>query len=349
MASDGQMYSIPTYDAIFKLVLSKDEIRPSFLKVFLPGLHIKSSERIDEHINPVKEMQLIRDFLHSKETGDCMDMLAEDLDFLVNVKKKDISTPCQTSTRVFQGLVKYFSDLKSAFPKAEYNGVMDFVCKLDTGDSVLVEMQVMPHDNWDQRALTYVAALYAKQIRQGGDWKKIKKVIGINILGGGKNQVAHWTESPEQFVQLHPERKIMEGIEIIQYSIMNAPKNIEDQETKDWLTYFQKAHLMTEKEVLATIKTPAVLEAFKTAKYDLLPSEVRDQYIKEDKSYSSISIYAKQREDKGRTEGFTEGIAKGRAEEKKEVACNLLKIGIDPSAISQATGLSEEEILSLKS
>ena len=40
---------------------------------------------------------------------------------------------------------------------------------------------------------------------------------------------------------------------------MNAPKTIENQETKDWLNLYQRAHLMTEKEVQATIKTPASL------------------------------------------------------------------------------------------
>ena len=56
---------------------------------------------------------------------------------------------------------------------------------------------------------------------------------------------------------------------------MNAPKTIENQETKDWLTYYQRAHLMTEKEIQETIKTPAILQAFASSKYEALSSKIR--------------------------------------------------------------------------
>ena len=59
---------------------------------------------------------------------------------------------------------------------------MDFVCLLDTGDYAMVEMQVIPQNYWDRRALAYVAAFYGNQLRKGGKWEHhIKKVIGVNI------------------------------------------------------------------------------------------------------------------------------------------------------------------------
>ena len=63
-----------------------------------------------------------------------------------------------------------FEDIEKAFPKAKYNGTMDFVCKLANGDFSLVEMQVLPKDNWDERALAYAAAFYGKQIGKGQNW-----------------------------------------------------------------------------------------------------------------------------------------------------------------------------------
>ena len=41
---------------------------------------------------------------------------------------------------------------------------------------------------------------------------------------------------------------------------------------------------------------------------------------------------------------FNQGILRGKAEGRKEAAANLLKLGIDIKIITQATGLSEEEI-----
>ena len=60
---------------------------------------------------------------------------------------------------------------------------------------------------------------------------------------------------------------------------------------------------------------------------------------------------------KGEAEGEARGVAigeargeaKGVAKTKKETASNLLKMGMEPESISQATGLTVEDILALKS
>ena len=52
-------------------------------------------------------------------------------------------------------------------------------------------------------------------------------------------------------------------------------------------------------------------------------------------------------EAKGRAEGRAEGEAKGRAEGRAEAARNLLRMGLELSQISEATGLSPEEIEAL--
>ena len=49
----------------------------------------------------------------------------------------------------------------------------------------------------------------------------------------------------------------------------------------------------------------------------------------------------------GRVEGRAEGEAKGRAEGRAEAARNLLRMGLELSQISEATGLSPEEIEAL--
>ena len=46
----------------------------------------------------------------------------------------------------------------------------------------------------------------------------------------------------------------------------------------------------------------------------------------------------------GRAEGLVEGIEKGREAERRETVAKLKALGITLAIISQATGLSEEEI-----
>jgi len=153
-------------------------------------------------------------------------------------------------------------------------------------------MQVIPHNYWDRRALAYVAAFYGNQLVKADKWKDIKKVIGINILGGGKEKKAHWVDTPKQFVryykmqeQLHNPAGYIDGIELIQYSLMNAPKTSDDQEKQDWITYLNDGYSMTEEQVQQRIKTPEVLEAFKRAKIKSLPAKVLAAYKAEGAEY----------------------------------------------------------------
>lgn len=340
----SQLFTIPTYDAIFKFILSQDTIRPSFFKTFLPDVHIESSIRLDDHMNVLKEFQVIRDFLHKQETIETVSSLKQASSFVVHIENQKKMIVSEAGTQFLREVLQQFADLKMAFPKPLYDGTMDFVCKLDTGEYTLVEMQVIPYDSWDQRALAYVAAFYGNQLRRGGDWKDIKKVIGINILGGGKDQVSHWHKTPDQFVrhykmteQLHEEKQVMDGIEIIQYSIMNAPKKIENQETRDWLTFFQKAHLMTEEDVKEQIKTPAVLLAFEKAKYDKLPEEVRSLYELQDKDYARMSEYTKTKQEEA------------REETQKQMIRQIFKNGFAIEDISKMTGVSLDDVRSMLS
>ena len=222
----------------------------------------------------------------------------------------------EKATAFLHEMVSRFEDIKIAFPEAKFDGTMDFLCY------DLVEMQVIPHNYWDRRALAYVAAFYGNQLFKADEWKDIKKVIGINILGGGKENKAHWVDTPTQFVrhykvqeQLHNPAGYIDGIELIQYSLMNAPKTSDDQEKQDWITFFKDGHSMTEEQVQQRIKTPEVLEAFKRAKIKSLPAKVLAAYEAEDAEYDRYSEHtediARKRETKGRAEGLLEGLLEG--------------------------------------
>ena len=343
-----QVYGIATYDALFKHVLSDNEVRPSFFHSFLPGLNIISSQRLDEHMNPVETFQLnqlLRDFFHKKEHNTHIQLLAQSDFEVVSRDEFGNKSVNEKAIQIMKEFVGRFEELKLAFPQPRYNGTIDFVCQLENDDYAMIEMQVIPQDYWDRRALAYVAAFYGNQLRKGGDWKHIRKVIGINILGGGKHNHVHWKETSNQFMryykaqeQLHQPTQFLDGIELIQYSIMNSPEKLPSPEVEDWITFFKRGHFMTEEEVTSTIKTPGVLQAFKRAKINNLPHEVRLAYEDEDREYNRFSKY---------TENLVE---EGRLEEKRAIALNLLAMRntFSDLDIAKATGLSESEVQLLR-
>ncbi|MEE0340210.1 MAG: hypothetical protein UD286_02665 [Bacteroidales bacterium] len=51
----------------------------------------------------------------------------------------------------------------------------------------------------------------------------------------------------------------------------------------------------------------------------------------------------------GRKEGREEGLAEGEAKKSLEIAKKMLEMGLSVEQITEATGLSEEKVLKLKS
>lgn len=346
-----QIYGIATYDALFKYVLGMNDVRPSFLSTFAPDLPIVSSEQLDEYMNPTEQFQLLRNFLHAEHSIDTVKKLSSAKNVRIihdgNGTKSAI-TPVidQEATLFLHNILGRFEEIRFAFPKRRYNGTMDFVCKLATGDYAMIEMQVIPKDYWDRRALMYVAAFYGNQMKRGESVKHIRKVIGINILGGGKDDLAHWEDTPDQFVrhykfqeQLHQNKRYIDGIELMQYSIMNAPKKMNDQAQQDWVAFFREGHYMTEEDVKQRIKTPAVLRAFECAILAQLPSKVDADYKAEDEEYNQFSQFTSSKKAEGKAEGATE--------EKKIIARALKEEGVVVEIISKTTGLTTEQIRNL--
>jgi len=350
-ASGGQTYGITTHDALFKYVLSNDAVRPSFFHAFIPGANITESQRLDEHMNPLQELEHLREFIHRQDTAKTVGEISSDLIVSRPSSSRDKShcPKLGKATKFLHKIVGHFDDIKKAFPKAKYNGTMDFVCKLESGDFSLVEMQVLPKDHWDKRALAYAAAFYGRQIVKGQHWSGIKKVYGINILGGGTRDQAHWAETPDQHMrhykfqeQLHKEsfERFIDGIELIQYSVMNAP-DTGDDEKRDWIAFFKRGALMTEHQVKTEIRTPAVLSAFKMAKLSTLPPHVREDYDAENELYAQVSQHT--------ADKVAEGRAAGMAEAVLGVALKMKVSGrLSNSAIASFVGLEESVVAAIK-
>ena len=196
-----QTYTNPTYDAAFKWVLSDDIIRSSFFNAFIPGLKIQTSVRLDYHMNPIEKL---REFIH-EDTGLAMIEKLSRSDPHVMSLTKSGKKKCTDvkATAFLKELVSQFDVIKMSFPKLPYDGPMHFVCQLDSGGYALVEMQAIPKNCWDKRSLAYVAAFHGNQLSRGRVWKDIDilKVIGVNILGGGKDDKVHWSDTPEHFMR----------------------------------------------------------------------------------------------------------------------------------------------------
>ena len=65
-------------------------------------------------------------------------------------------------------------------------------------------------------------------------------------------------------------------------------------------------------------------------------------------TYNQIEYARETGREEGHKEGKEEGLKEGRGEERLKIAMNLIRVGASCEIISQATGLSAEEVSRLK-
>ena len=213
-------------------------------------------------------------------------------------------------------------------------GVLDIVTELDGKEKCNIEMQLIDKNNIIERMLYYWSKMYTKQIKAGGDYKKLEKTIVILIADfniKGLEEVEY--HSTWKIIETNSVKKLILTdkfeLDIIELSKIKGRENEKDQ-LLDWLIFLENpeservARKMEENENLkeAVEKLDRISEDEKMQRIiELREKAIRDEH----------AIYAK---------GVDDGIIK--------IAKNMLKENIDIEMIIKVTGLTKEEIENLR-
>lgn len=310
-----QVYSVPTYDATFKYVMSDPRILMSFLNTFILDAKITSVAPKTTHLTPLSEDTRVRNFLYNAK------QLGSKIKTFLNKRqmKEEEFALCYRQHLIKGGgtfVVDFFAslqDLEGLLPPRKRNSQVDVICKLDDGTYALVEVQVVPQNFSDQQALSYASYIYSQQMKEGNVWDSFKKVICINILSGGP-QSTKWEEKTRvtRYTFKDPEgNELEDGIEIFQYplyhpNLRQIPPELEEKSQKnaylDWINFLEHAQDMTEDEVAQGVMTLEVKQAYQKVK--LLPPEVvRDNRRQDEEQFSLSTRQTAALLEKGRKEG----------------------------------------------
>ncbi|MDR0740705.1 MAG: Rpn family recombination-promoting nuclease/putative transposase, partial [Puniceicoccales bacterium] len=92
-----------------------------------------------------------------------------------DMKVVDMATPIQIIGK---------GETKIPLQGKRSNAVLDYHAIIDNRDHVIIEMQIIRHDNFDKRALFYAASTFANQEFEGGkEWHlQIKNVYAIQFV-----------------------------------------------------------------------------------------------------------------------------------------------------------------------
>ncbi|MDF9840750.1 MULTISPECIES: Rpn family recombination-promoting nuclease/putative transposase [unclassified Paenibacillus] len=217
--------------------------------------------------------------------------------------------------------------------------IFDVYAKTSEGKLIDIEMQLFNKYDIEKRTLFYWSKRYASQLSEGDKYPELKKCVTINILNYSfiKNEQYH------NVFHLREDRTGIALIDDIEVHFLELPKLDERNIPSEgglinWLLFLKGADT-SQWEVLK-MNEPGLEKAMDTLQYLSQDSEARRLYEARQKYLHDEASMI----EGAKSAGIAEGINKG----KKEVARNLLAMGMDYAAVAKATGLSESEIKAIK-
>ena len=223
--------------------------------------------------------------------------------------------------------------------KGMKNSFLDIKATLCSGETVIIEMQVLNILGFEKRVLYNAAKAYSTQLSVGDDYTLLNPIIALTITDFEmfpnipKVISSYALREKEEFTTYS------DDIELVFVELPKFMKKLEELETLSdkWIYFLRYANQL--KEVPVSMGAEAAIgHAFKVAQQSKLTRkemeilEQRQMVIHDDRNRS---LYAQQK-----------GEQKGKLEAKLEIARQLLDV-LDVETIAQKTGLSLAQIEAL--
>jgi len=221
------------------------------------------------------------------------------------------------------------------------NSIVYIQCLDEKGEQFIVEIQMLWTNSFKSRILFNASKAYIKQVGRGVQYKGLQPVYSLNIIN------ENFDDKPDTYIHhyqlIHTQdcEKVMEGLEFVFIELpkFKAKKYTDKKLQVLWLRFLSEINDMQEEISPDFLDVPELKEAS-----DLILESgfTKGELETYDKYWDYIST-----EKTIKADAFDKGIEQGIEQEKSTIARNLKKLGVSNSAISKATGLSEQEIESL--
>lgn len=261
-----------------------------------------------------------------------------------------------------QKLLESESNQEDEYDK--YNRV-DMLAENSKGELVLIEVQNNNEYAYFQRMLFGTSKLVTEYINRGEGYDKVRKVYSVNIvyfaLGHGTDFVYHGKTEFRgihngDILELSPFQKQRFKVDAVsqlypEYYILkvNDFNQVAKTPLEEWIYYLNTGNIPSD----AT--APGLEEARERLKLDSMTKDELSAYYRHLDNVVILrsNIQTERMEgmeegmEKGLKKGREEGLKEGRLEANRKTVSNLKKLGATVEFISQATGLSKEEIEAL--
>lgn len=218
---------------------------------------------------------------------------------------------------------------------------LDVKARLQDGTTVIIEMQVLNIEGFEKRILYNAAKAYSIQLDSGQNYAALNPVIALTITDFAMFPdtdalISRFVLKEKDFLFDYP----IHDLELVFVELPKFHQALEELTslTDKWIYFLQNARrLEAIPDALKTVS--AIQHAFEVAQQANLTREEL-----EDLEHQEIFIQDQRGAIiKATKQGLQQGLQQGTQQAKLEIARRLLPV-LDNAAISQATGLTIEDI-----
>ena len=221
-------------------------------------------------------------------------------------------------------------------------GILDLRANIGKDKTVNIEVQLINQQNMQARLLYYWSRIYGAQIKEGQDYKMLKKTIAILIVNYEMPELQEFKDSHTKWELLEKRKPNVLVFKNIEIHILEIPKLIKyNKETEErlgnWIEFLIKPE--SERVKMGAKKDKNLKEAVE--KLEVISGDEKMRRIAELRLK-----YILDRNTDIKT-GIEQGIKQERMHSEQkilEIVKKLLKLKMPIEQISQITGLSKDEI-----
>ena len=234
---------------------------------------------------------------------------------------------------------------------------VDIMVATQNNERIIIEIQCDKQLDYLSRILYGVCKAVTESIGKGQKYQEIKQVISVTIayfdIGDVEDYVYHGMTS---FGGIHNRNSLLlskqearmyrkNRVEDIypEYYILRV--NSFDDQTRDNLDEWM--YFLKNEELPENYRARGLKEAAEKLNMLKLSGQERQQYDKYLESLRDRQSFYESTYKQGMAKGCKAGLAEGEKKGKLQIAANLLKSGMDPTDVAQATGLPRKEIENL--
>lgn len=227
--------------------------------------------------------------------------------------------------------------------------ILDVKAIDESGRIYDIEVQQIGSESYKNRALYYWAKNYSDQIVAGENYDNLKPVISISLLGIDFDLFKGTDKIHRCIMAIDKDDRDLALIDHFQLhfiKLFSALKHHErlisevNENMREWIDYFLYEGREVDKMRYAIESNGKIDKAHSTYKRFTASEELRWAYDARQKAKMDQATMLSH----AVKEGEARGKAEGKAETLYEMVINLKKMGVPIKTITQATGLSIEEI-----